>query len=143
MNRLAWLTGIFLGFTRGFTPFECRVLEDLASCLSSDRAEKLRLRISQINRVYRLDGGREVNCYVMRSGKPVLPTETKIGFQQGESALAEFSVEADDLLTKNEGSIVLIDGNLFSLLFREPTEHASVDNVHGITFDVMKGSSTD
>lgn len=136
MKPLSWLTGVLLGYTRGLTSFEHIILDAFVRALPKELAAKLALRVSQINRVHRLDGGREVNCYVMRKGKPHLPDETRISGESGESTLGCFHVDSPDALTKNSGYVLLVDGNLFSLMFREPTEHADVANVDRIRVDI-------
>ncbi len=114
--------------TNGFNDFEFLVLREVVAALPSDLHRRMRERIEAINLVQRLDGGREINCFAIRKGKPVLPNETRIDATDGEKSLAKFVV-VGSMGTANSGQIWLVDGNLFSLEFDQPTEHANASAV--------------
>jgi len=88
-----------------------------------------------VNLVQRLDGGREINCFVMRKGKPVLEDETRIDGSQGQKQLAYVVIQGKPG-TANSGKVWLIDGDLFSLEFNYPTEHATSSEVEDIQVEI-------
>ncbi len=124
--------GAFLrGGTTGFLPLEEQVLDGVAEQLDSDRARKFRESVARINLVQRLDGGREVNAYEMRSGKPVLDEAPRLTDADGEKALAEFKLTTG-VGAENTGKVWLVDGRFFSLEFRDPTEHMLNDRLENL-----------
>jgi len=105
-----------------------RVLDGIAEQLDADRARKLRESVARINLVQRLDGGREVNTYEMRSGKPVMDEAPRLTDAKGDEVLAEFTLTTAGG-AENAGKVWLVDGRFFSLEFRDPTEHMLDDQL--------------
>jgi hypothetical protein len=122
-------------FLRGgrlkFTDFEYLIINAVAQKLTLEARDKLFARIRQFTIIYALDGGRELNCYQIVGGKPFLDSQFRLDDSLGESVLATFKVYGD-IGTSNSGRLFLVDGRFFSIVFKEPTEHASCDNVHQI-----------
>jgi len=137
MGLLDSLQRFFKAGTNGFNDFERLVLSKVVEALPFALQGRLQRRIEAVNLVQRLDGGREVNCFVMQQGKPVLPVETRIDATAGEKSLAKFVVEGS-AGTANSGQIWLVDGNLFSLEFDQPTEHADANAVAGVRVELVE-----
>lgn len=127
----AVMTGLFGRGTPGFTDFESRVLSALSAILSAAEMDRLRERVKRINLVQRLDGGREVNAFALRGGKPVLDEDTRIDSSIGERAVAKVTIEGA-AGTANTARVWLVEGNLFSIEFDEPTEHADTSAISSI-----------
>lgn len=125
MGIRALVTRLFRRGTPGFTDFESKVLAALADALTPAEMERLRERVKRINLVQRLDGGREVNAFAMQGGKPVLSEDTRLDLSTGERPLAQITIEGAPG-TANMARVWLVDGNLFSIEFDDPTEHADV-----------------
>jgi len=98
------------------------LLREAERQLDKPRAEKLRRRIESINLVQRVDGGREVNAYVMRDGKPFFDESIRLVADNGEKKLAAFSFRTSDQRLY-EGAMWLVNGQLYSLEFNNVTEH--------------------
>lgn len=128
MSVFLSLRAFFRGGTAGFLPLEMRVLDGIAEQLDADRARKLRESVARINLVQRLDGGREVNTYEMRSGKPVMDEAPRLTDAKGDEVLAEFTLTTAGG-AENAGKVWLVDGRFFSLEFRDPTEHMLDDQL--------------
>lgn len=123
------------GGTAGFNGFEHKVLNAVIEMLPPDAQEKIKARILSINLVQRLDGGREVNCFSLKGGRSVLEEATRIDSQIGERKLARFCVETTNE-GLNAGDVWLVDGNLFSIEFQNPTEHADAVLVKSIQVEL-------
>lgn len=128
---LSWIKNIFRQGTSGFRAYERAVLDAVAHELPVDAEHRLQERIRAVNLVQRIDGGREVNCYVMQHGQPVLNDSTRIDDSQGERSLATFRVDGP-LGTTNKGEVWLVDGNFFSIEFDDATEHANAEAISSI-----------
>jgi hypothetical protein len=122
MKFLQSVMAMLRGWTPGFLPLEMAVLNEAVRQLDPERGEKLQARINGINRVYRLDGGREVNTYTVTKGKVVIDKDARLAPEDGERKLAIFSFDASEY-GKFKGAIWLVDGRFFSLEFNKPTEH--------------------
>jgi hypothetical protein len=131
MGFLDAIQGLLKGGTRGFNGLERAVLTQASRALPQTLQRRWEQRIEAVNLVQRLDGGREVNCYVMKHGKPAFDDETRIDAAAGEKVLARFVVEGAPG-TANSGNLWLINGNLFSIEFDRPTEHAVFDAVSAV-----------
>jgi hypothetical protein len=125
----------FKAGSSSLSEFERAVLARVSQALPPEEEQKLRNRIESVNLVQRLDGGREVNCYVMHGGSPVFPEETRLDFSKGERLLAKLTITGP-LGTANSGSVWLINGNFFALEFRSPTEHANANSITDIQVDI-------
>lgn len=123
------------GGTPGFNDFEHKVLNAVIEKLPPDAQGKLKARISSINLVQRLDGGREVNCFSLKGGHPALDEATRIDSQIGERKLARFWVETTNE-GLNVGEVWLVDGNFFSIEFQNPTEHAAASLVKSVEVEL-------
>ena len=134
---LSWVKNIFRQGTSGFRAYEIVVLDAVTNELPTDMRHRLQERIRTVNLVQRIDGGREVNCYVMQHGKPVLDDATRIDESQGERSLAKFRVEGPPG-TANKGEVWLVDGNLFSIEFDDATEHANAEAIASIQIDLTR-----
>lgn len=110
----------------GFSLLEIELLGEVERHLDGDRANKLRRRVASINLVQRLDGGREVNAYALKNGKPAFDEATRLIAEDDVRKLATFSFFGANQIIY-EGSIWLVNGQLFSLEFNNPTEHALDD----------------
>lgn len=128
MDVFRSLTAFFRKGTPDFKPLEKKILDGVIAQLDAERAGKLSERIARINLVQRLDGGREVNVYEMKNGKPVIDSSLRLSGAEGEMVLAEFSLTAA-LGARNDGKVWLVDGRFFSLEFRDPTEHMLDDRL--------------
>lgn len=137
MGLLDSLQRLFKAGTGGFNDFERVVLNRVVAALPRALQGRLQQRIEAVNLVQRLDGGREVNCFVMQQGKPVLQVGTRIDATAGEKALAKFVVDGPSG-TANTGQVWLVDGNLFSLEFDRPTEHADPSAVRNVRVDLAE-----
>lgn len=131
MGVLRKLRAFFRGGTTGFMPLEEQVLNAIAQQLDQDRAAMLRQSMARINLVQRLDGGREVNTYEMRNGKPVLDEAPRLSKSSGEAVLAEFNLSTSSG-AKNKGKVWLVDGRFFALVFEQPTEHMLDDRIESL-----------
>ena len=127
----AVVSRLFRRGTPGFTEFESKVLSALSDVLTPTEMERLHERVKRINLVQRLDGGREVNAFAMQGGKPVLDEDTRLDASTGEKALAKITIEGP-AGTANAAQVWLVDGNLFSIEFDDPTEHADASGISSI-----------
>lgn len=126
MKFLQSITSFLRKGTPSFGVLEAALLEAVGRHLDSDRADRLRRRVESINLVQRLDGGREVNAYSVKNGKPFFDEAIRLIAEDGERKLATFSFVGGNQ-TSYEGSIWLVDGQFFSLEFSNPTEHVLDD----------------
>jgi hypothetical protein len=131
MSLLDSVLNAFRGGTAGFSELEHAVLRAILDKLPDQQRAQLKRRIDSVNLVQRLDGGREVNCYCMRSGRPVLDPATRVESEVGERPFAKFVIEGDEF-TKNSGQAWLVDGHFFSLEFDQPTEHATPAGISSV-----------
>lgn len=111
----------------GFSPLEAELLNEVGRHLDTDRADRLRRRVESINLVQRLDGGRQVNAYALKNGKPAFDEATRLIAEDDERKLATFSFLGAKQVGY-EGTIWLVNGQLFSLEFNNPTEHVLNDH---------------
>ncbi len=128
MGAFQSLKAFFQRGTSGFKPLEKRILDGVIENLDTNRAGKFRERMARINLVQRLDGGREVNVYELRDGKPVIDSSLRLCDIRGERTLAEFRLTTVNG-AKNSGKVWLFDGRFVSLEFRDPTEHMLDDQL--------------
>jgi hypothetical protein len=141
MGFLDAIQGLLKGGTRGFSGLERAVLTQASRALPQTLQRRWEQRIESVNLVQRFDGGREVNCYVMKHGKPVLDDDTRIDDAAGEKVLARFVVEGAPG-TANSGNLWLVNGNLFSIEFDRPTEHAVLDAVTDVRVQLTNRRET-
>lgn len=148
MGVLSWIGRLMRPGSRSFSDYERKVLEAVALRLPPDAAERLTRRIEEVNLVQRLDGGREVNCYSIKGGRVVVNPDSRIESSTGERMLARFQVRGGQLAS-NEGEVWLVDGSLFSIEFRDSTEHAEPKDVVSIAVELaaaeqlLRGAASD
>lgn len=126
INSMAFLRAIrawLRGGTSGLCPLEAAILEEAARQLDPERAERLRRRVASINLVQRSDGGREVNTYVIKSGKPSFDDSTRISEDKKVRKFAKFQIVGANKVPY-KGSLWSVNGQFFSLNFDKATEHA-------------------
>jgi len=126
MKFLQSITSLLRKGAPGFSVLEAALLDEVERHLDVDRADRLRRRIESINLVQRLDGGREVNAYALKNGKPAFEEATRLIAEDDERKLATFSFIGANQISY-EGTAWLVNGQLFSLEFNNPTEHALDD----------------
>ncbi len=124
MKRLVWtFINLLRRGTKSFSAYERRVLDAVTSELDEGAKRRWMARIDAINLVQRLNGAREVNCYSMLGGRPSMDGASRIVDVEGEFKFATVVV-GGATGTTNTVDVWLVDGVLFSLEFKEPTEHA-------------------
>ena len=109
-----------------FSTLEAALLDEVERQLDEGRADRLRRRVESINLVQRSDGGREVNAYALKNGKPTCDEASRLIPEDGERRLATFSFFGGNQIGY-EGAVWLVNGQLFSLEFNSATEHALDD----------------
>lgn len=135
MSIFSWVGRALRRGSRSFSEYERLVLDAVAEHLPPGAAERFLRRVQAVNLVQRLDGGREVNCYAMQNGRAVLDSGTRVDSSTGERILARFRIEGTKQ-TSNVGEVWMVDGNLFSIEFRDPTEHAESSQVTAIAVEI-------
>jgi hypothetical protein len=141
MGLISAIAGVFRRGTPGFTEFERRVLDAVAAELSSENRDRFFARVHAVNLVQRLDGGREINCFTMREGRAVLDDATRINDSTGEREFARVRVDGPPG-TANSGKVWLVEGNLFSIEFDEPTEHTDLTAVRDVRVELLPDESS-
>lgn len=126
MKFLRSITAFLRKGDSGFSVLEAALLDEIKLQLDADRAERLRRRVESINLVQRLDGGREVNAYALENGKPVFDESVRLIADDEARKLATFSFVGGNEVAYI-GVAWLVNGQLFSLEFDNPTEHALDD----------------
>lgn len=109
-----------LGRRAQLFPFENEILDALKSRLDAESGAKLQRQIEVINTVQRLAGGKEVNLYRLRHGKPVFADELRFPLAAEEVLLATAYLSAPGKRAKLKADIWLANGRLFSLVFNKP-----------------------
>ncbi len=84
-----------------FSILEAALLDEVERQLDEGRADRLRRRVESINLVQRSDGGREVNAYALKNGKPTCDEASRLIPEDGEEGwLRSHSLEAVRSATK-------------------------------------------
>lgn len=110
--------------------FENAILDQVQGLLSPDDARRFALRRKAINLVQRHGGGQEVNLYQKSGGKVVFPRETALVDDTASIEFAEVETRSrDDPMSRLRAIIGLHRGNLASIEFNRPTEHADLAHV--------------
>jgi hypothetical protein len=125
------------GYDTRYNELEIRLFCELSKLLSPSFQDKLKVRLKNIKRISRLDGGTEVIFYHFVNGKAVFPNETRISDIPGSVKFAIFEIKSDNRLTANKGQIYLNEGNVSSIDFRRPTEHAEIDDIISIEMKIV------
>ncbi|MBY8823373.1 hypothetical protein [Sphingomonas colocasiae] len=121
MNVLLSFIAFFRRGTRGFRLLEETILLEAAIRLGYRRGGKLRERIAWINLVQRLEGGREVNAYAMKRGRPRFDPALRLTDVNGEIAMATFSFRSISG-APFKGTVWLVDGQFVSIEFDKATD---------------------
>ena len=135
---LQYLFALLRGYTTSFNDFEIAILEAVSLHLSEPLQARLEQRVAAIRRVHRLDGGREVIGYEKRNGKVVFPEETRLTAAEGSTIMASFAVYARSSTSRIKGKIWLNCGNVASLEFNLPTEHAEAGDIERVDVTLAK-----
>ena len=135
MNVFRSIIAALRGGTPGFAVLEASLLSEVERHLDADRADKLRRRVAGTNLVQRLDGGRQVNAYAIRNGKPTRDESMRLVVEDDERMLATFSFIGANRIDY-EGAIWLVKGQFFSIEFNNPTEHALDDQPTALQLSV-------
>jgi hypothetical protein len=85
-----------------------------------------------------MDGGREVIFYNSKRRRVVFNPEYSISEIEGVCSFAKFGIKSNDKMTKNIGKVYLIDGNLTSIEYKNPTEHADVFAIDKIDIVIVE-----
>lgn len=132
----------FLSLIRGYdtklSDLECKIIGDLCISVGEDKCRKLRSRIESINKITRLDGGREVLFYNERRGSVLFDPAHAISDVPGACKYAKFVINSSDKMTRNSGRIFLSQGNFASIEYRNPTEHADVCKISTIDIVIIE-----
>ncbi|MBA2670808.1 MAG: hypothetical protein H0U67_10585 [Gemmatimonadetes bacterium] len=122
MKLFRSIAALLRGGAPGFSVLESELLVEAQRRLDAGRADQLKRRVESVNLVQRLDGGREVNAYSIKNGKPAFDESLRLLGENDERELAKFSFRTSDG-RHYKGSIWLVNGQLFSLEFDNITEH--------------------
>jgi len=125
MGFLDW----FRAGSRQPNAFEDAILDQVQGLLSPDDARRFALRRKAINLVQRHGGGQEVNLYQRRGGKVVFPPETAVVGDPASIDFAEVETRSQDPMSRLRAVVGLHEGNLASIEFNRPTEHADTARV--------------
>jgi hypothetical protein len=136
-DLITTLCNLVRGYTRHLSSYERAIIDALGKRLDENSRARLMRRAAAINRVHRLDGGRETLFYQMKAGRPVFPDETALVQEPRVIAFAQFSVRSRDQLTRLTGVINLCAGNLFSIDFNRNTEHADDAKIEAIDVELL------
>lgn len=117
------------GYDAQFNEFELAIFSALSGKLDLELQARLQKRLDRIQRIYRLQGGREINLYGAKSD---LARDTSLNNVEGEFCLANFKIHSNDVMTSLSGRIFTVNGVLFSLEFNDPIEHAEAWQIGNI-----------
>jgi hypothetical protein len=99
------------------------VVDQVLEALPPPAPTLLRNQLRSTNRVQRLLGGREVNLYRMRRGRPTQDPALAVPNRSREAVLARVRAPGADGAPPWEAELFLVDGFLFSIVFdRVPPE---------------------
>lgn len=138
MSLLNTIRGLFSKGTSSYNDFELAILYAVMKKIPEEKQLPIKKRISQINLVQRLDGGREVNGFQMKMGRSVFAEETKIINSEGEKILAKAKIFTKGTPRELSCKIWMVDGHLFSLEFDEPTEHIEGKDIKTISIEYVE-----
>ena len=127
----------FRGRAPGLDAYELAIVDAVAAKLTLGDGHKLRQRARDINMVQRLFGGLETNFYLKKGGKLLLPPETAIAGLPQTARFAKFAVKSPDHLSRLKGTIYLVNGQLFSIEFDQPTKFADADKIEDIHVTIL------
>lgn len=130
------LASLFGSPSAAITVYERAVLDAIGQALAPPLRERFEQRLAAVTAIRRRDSGRDVAFEQKVSGRLLYPVDTRLSDAPGDRLLARFTVSSRATLSSLQGKAWLIDGNLASLSFTHPTEHAQVDDIHRITVKI-------
>jgi hypothetical protein len=126
MGLFAWLRG----GTHSVNTFEAAILAEVEKLLEPEMASRWRARIDAINLVQRHTGGKDVFLYQSERKQPIFPEKTAI---VDDSRLIDFALvetrSSGNAMSRLRATIGLMRGNLASIAFDKPSEHADLADV--------------
>ena len=133
------LTAIFnalRGYTASFDIYERRIIAAVADKLDPEQRTRLERRAAAINKVHRIDGGREVLGYQVERRRIVFPEATRLTAGNDVEILAQFVVRARTSMSSLSGKLIMYRGNFSMIQFDQNTEHAECEDVIAVHVDV-------
>ncbi|NVD97789.1 hypothetical protein HUX62_07240 [Massilia sp. BJB1822] len=109
-----WAATLF-GRTAVFYPYEQTLLQAVGEALSGEAGRRFAAQAAAVNKIQRLNEGREVNLYQMRGGKPDF--DASLAFPTGEETKLASAVLAAPQGGRMRAEVWLVRGSLFSLEF--------------------------
>ena len=131
------LLSLIRGYDTKLSELELAIVDALCANISDEYCLKLKSRISYVNMIKRSDGGREVILYNRRRGVTIFNDDFAISKLPGASKFAKFKILSNDKMTKNNGYIILMNGNLASIEYKNPTEHAEISHIKEIEISII------
>lgn len=121
MSAMPGLLASVLGKRSRFYPFETSAIDAVIARIDHESGAQLRRQVEAINKVQRLVGGKEVNLYQMRRGKPAFDDRLRFaGVKDDEVLLARVGmVRPGEGRARLKVDLWLVRGRLFSLLFNQ------------------------
>ncbi|WP_217907176.1 hypothetical protein [Massilia sp. BJB1822] len=98
-----------------FYPYEQTLLQAVGEALSGEAGRRFAAQAAAVNKIQRLNEGREVNLYQMRGGKPDF--DASLAFPTGEETKLASAVLAAPQGGRMRAEVWLVRGSLFSLEF--------------------------
>lgn len=105
-----------------FKPLEISVLLLVAQKLVPEARALFQKQIAAVNKIQRHANGKEVCLYRMANGRPTFQPEIQFPTKREETMLAKVSFQYANGKQSNTADILLVNGFLFSLLFRTTPE---------------------
>jgi hypothetical protein len=124
MSIFTWL----FGTKAKLNALESRIVETIVNGLPDAAAVILKQQIGLINKVQRLDGGKEVDLYHMVNGKPAFPADALFLTNQEELELAKLHLRDGHTGHQAEVKAWVVQGRLFSLHFNAPPGDLEADS---------------
>lgn len=103
-----------LGGTRLY-PFEVAILDAVLLRMSEGARHKLKLQIDAVNKVQRINDGKEVNLYKVCFGKAIFDEHLRFPNAPDEMLLASTKIKLPHENATLKVSVWMADGRLFSL----------------------------
>ncbi len=99
----------------GHYPFEIGILDNVLSRVSDLARHKLNLQIDAVNKVQRINDGKEVNLYRMRFGKAIFDEHLRFPNAPDEMLLASAKIKLPHEDATLKVNVWMAEGRLFSL----------------------------
>lgn len=133
MSLLVWLRG----GSKGVNAFEAAILAQVETLLDPAMAERWRRRIAAIDLVQRHGGGQEIYLYQRQRGKVIFPPETAIVDDLRCIDFALVETRSGQAMSRLRATIGLMNGNLASIIFDRPSEHADIADVADLRAEIL------